>query len=68
MKRSDTNINVLLAQKGIDTDNQLASLMGLTPAALSNRLKGKLSLDTLERVADVLGVKRNTTNQNKDIP
>jgi len=56
MKRNETNINVLLAQKGIETDKQLADMLEMPPANLSARLVGDISMDTLERISKVLGV------------
>lgn len=56
MKRSDTNINVVLAKKGINTDKELASVLGMSTAALSNRLCGDVSMDTLEKLSHALGV------------
>jgi transcriptional regulator with XRE-family HTH domain len=56
MKRSETNINVYLALRGIDTDYRLAEMMGITPGSLSRRLAGDISMDTLEQISNALNV------------
>lgn len=56
MTRSDTNIDFLMLKNEIKNDYELAQKMNLSPAALSTRLKGNISLDTLGKAATVFGV------------
>lgn len=53
MTRKDTKIDLLMLENGIENDYDLAEKMNLTPAALSTRLRGNISLDTLDRAAKV---------------
>lgn len=54
MVRTETNIDVVLAKKGIRKDKELAEKMNITPASLSARLNGKISIGTFERIAIAL--------------
>lgn len=53
MVRAQTNIDLFMYQQKIETDRQLAKLAGMSQQQLSQRLAGKLSMDTLERLAVV---------------
>jgi len=51
MVRSQTNIDIEMAKRGIRTDSELATALGFSQQQLSYRINGKISMDTLERLA-----------------
>ena len=51
MVRSQTNIDLEMAKHGYRTDSELAAAMGFSQQQLSYRINGKISMDTLERLA-----------------
>jgi len=54
MERNDTRLDILMAEKGIRTDKELAEALGFSQQQLSFRLK-KISIDTLETLAGFFG-------------
>tara|TARA_R110000822_G_scaffold127454_1_gene262963 strand:- start:15667 stop:15867 length:201 start_codon:yes stop_codon:yes gene_type:complete len=52
MTRSDTNIDILMAESGIRTDKDMAEKLGMTPQRLSYRLRGSIKIDTLSIFAN----------------
>lgn len=56
MTRSDTRIDIVLAEKGITRDYQLAEKLNITPSSLSERLSGTISTDTLTKISNALDV------------
>ena len=55
LKRITMRIKELLKEKRI-TQKELAERMGITPSTLSILLKGNMTMATLRRIADALGV------------
>ena len=51
MKRHQTNIDAFMDKEGIKTDKDLADGLGMSQQQLSYRLKDKISMDTMERMA-----------------
>jgi len=51
VKRHQTKIDEYMDKQGISTDKELAEKMNLTQQKLSFRLNGKISMDTMERLA-----------------
>jgi transcriptional regulator with XRE-family HTH domain len=51
MKRVHTNIDLLMEQHNIRSDKELATKLGWKQSAFSQRLSGKLSIDTLESIS-----------------
>ncbi|TXD47348.1 helix-turn-helix domain-containing protein [Polaribacter sp. IC073] len=56
MKRVHTNIDLLMDKQEIKTDKEFAVILGWTPSAFSQRVNGKLSIGTLETIADYFGI------------
>jgi hypothetical protein len=54
--RVHTYLNYLMQVNGIKNDKALAKELGLKQGALSSRLKGNLSMDTLKRLSTLFGV------------
>lgn len=54
MERNDTRLDILMAEKGIRTDKELAEALGFSQQQLSFRLK-KVSMATLETLAGFFG-------------
>lgn len=48
MIRTETYIDVLMAENNIKTDKQMAKLLGLSPQTLFSRLNNTISIKTLE--------------------
>lgn len=56
VKRVHTNINLLMHENGIKTDKELANKLGLKNSSLSYRLRGNISMNTLERLSKYFNV------------
>jgi len=56
MTRDKTTIDILMAKNGMRTDKELAEALGLKPQTLSFRLKGDISLKTIEQIAEYFDV------------
>lgn len=56
MKRVHTNIDLMMDEKGVKNDGELASALGWSKSSFSQRLSGKLTMDTLEAIAKYFGV------------
>jgi len=54
--RQDTNIDLLMAKKGIKRDKDLAKLLGISVSLLSKNLNKSVTLKTLEPICKVLNV------------
>ncbi len=52
MKRFQTNIDLFMDEKGLKNDKELAKELGWSPSALSQRLTGSISMQTLEKIAN----------------
>lgn len=56
MKRHQTYINEQMEKKGIKNDTELAKALNISQQRLSYRLSGKISIDTLEKLAGFFGI------------
>lgn len=56
MKRHQTNIDYYMGEAGITTVSQLAKQMDMEVETLRSRLRGNISMDTLERLAEFFDV------------
>lgn len=56
MKREHTHIDLLMKKAGIKTDLELAKALKFSQQQLSFRLNNKISMDTLEKLADFFKV------------
>jgi DNA-binding Xre family transcriptional regulator len=56
MTKNETKIDILMAEHNISSYAELAPKIGLSQQSLSYRLSGKISMDTLERMATYFGV------------
>jgi transcriptional regulator with XRE-family HTH domain len=56
MTKNETKIDILMAEHNISSYAELAPKMGLSQQSLSYRLSGKISMNTLERMATYFGV------------
>jgi len=54
--RQDTNIDLLMAKKGIKRDKDLAKLLGISVSLLSKNLRKSITIKTLEPICKVLNV------------
>ncbi|MEG1693460.1 MAG: helix-turn-helix transcriptional regulator [Bacteroidales bacterium] len=55
MKRQQLRIQDILKEKGI-TQKELAEKIGTSPSSLAQVIKGNISIDTLYKIAEALGV------------
>ncbi len=65
IRRDDTKLDILKAEKGIRTDTQLAKELGITTSNLSNRLSGSLSNGTLYLLSKYFDVTPNELLKDK---
>jgi DNA-binding Xre family transcriptional regulator len=56
MTRDETNIDEILNKKKVLTDKALAKLIGISPVSVSQRLKGNITMNTIELIAKTLSV------------
>lgn len=56
MVRAQTNIDLMMHERGIKTDLELANKIGMSQQQLSQRLAGKITMNTLEKLASFFQV------------
>jgi len=56
MKRHETTIDDLMFKNGIRTDKELAEKMGISQQLLSAKVRGSITINTLEEIADYFNV------------
>jgi transcriptional regulator with XRE-family HTH domain len=58
MKRAETRIDILMAERGYTTDIELANKMGWSKAVVSYRINknANITMKTIEELADHFGV------------
>lgn len=56
MTREETKIDVVMAEKGVRFDSHLAEKIGIPNSTLANRLRGDISMKTLEDISKALDV------------
>jgi DNA-binding Xre family transcriptional regulator len=54
--RKDTNIDLLMAERGIKRDKELAELLGISVSLLSKNLSKSVTFKTLGPICKVLNV------------
>ena len=55
MERTPIRVQEILKEKGL-TQKELAEKIGTSPSSLAQMLKGNISIDTLTKISEVLGV------------
>jgi len=56
IRRSNTRIDKLMHDNGINTDRVMAANLGISYKMISHRLKGAITMKTLEMFADYFDV------------
>ena len=59
MIRKRTRINILMALNEIESDKELSEKLGMSQQLLSSKLKGNISMKTIELMADFFKVPMN---------
>jgi len=57
--RKRTRINILMALNEIESDKELSEKLGMSQQLLSSKLKGNISMKTIELMADFFKVPMN---------
>lgn len=56
MTRNETNIDIIMAERNIRYDSDLAKEIGMDQNTLTKRLRGDISMNTLEMLSNHFGV------------